>query len=56
MKIVKQFWNTTFCGVYFKVVQTGFVKSGDEFIQVKSCLENPTIADLYTAKKISKGR
>jgi MOSC domain-containing protein YiiM len=56
MKIVKQFWNTTFCGVYFKVVQTGFVKSGDEFIQLKSCLENPTIADLYTAKKISKGR
>lgn len=55
MKIVKQFWNTTFCGVYFKVLQTGFVSSGDEFIQIKSCLENPTIAELYAAKKISKG-
>ena len=54
MKIVKQFWNTTFCGVYFKVLQTGFVKSGDEFIPIKRCQENPTIADLYLAKKIEK--
>lgn len=52
MKILKQFLNTTFCGVYFKVIQTGFVKTGDEFIQIKSCPENPTIADLYAAKRI----
>ena len=55
MKIVKQFWNTTFCGVYFKVIQTGFVKKGDTFKQIKSCLKNPTIADLYLAKKAEKG-
>ncbi|WP_405611034.1 MOSC domain-containing protein [Polaribacter sp. Asnod1-A03] len=55
MKIVKQFWNTTFCGVYFKVIQTGFVKSGDVFEQIKSCPENPTIADLYVAKRLAKG-
>ncbi len=55
MKIVKQFWNTTMCGVYFKVVQTGFVKANDTFEQIKSCPENPTIADLYVAKRISKG-
>ncbi|QOD59992.1 MOSC domain-containing protein [Polaribacter haliotis] len=55
MKIVKQFWNTTMCGVYFKVIQTGFVKAGDEFIQIKSCPENPTIADLYVAKRTEKG-
>ncbi|TXD49776.1 MOSC domain-containing protein [Polaribacter sp. IC073] len=54
MKIVKQFWNTTFCGVYFKVLQTGFVKSGDEFVQIKSCPENPTIADLYVAERAIK--
>ena len=54
MKIVKQFWNTTFCGVYFKVIQTGFVKAGDVFKQIKSCPENPTIADLYAAKRIEK--
>lgn len=55
MKIVKQFWNTTFCGVYFKVLQTGNVKVGDVFEQIKSCPENPTIADLYLAKKLKKG-
>lgn len=55
MKIVKQFWNTTFCGVYFKVLQTGNVKVGDVFEQIKSCPENPTIADLYLAKKVKKG-
>ena len=55
MSIVKQFWNTTFCGIYFKVLQTGFVSSGDEFIPIKTCPENPTIAQLYAAEKISKG-
>ncbi len=55
IKIVKQFWNTTFCGVYFKVIQTGFVKAGDVFKQIKSCPENPTIADLYLAKRVAKG-
>ena len=54
MNIVKQFWNTTFCGVYFKVLQTGFVKTGDAFVQIKSCSENPTIADLLARKKIEK--
>ena len=55
MKIVKQFWNTTMCGVYFKVVQTGNVKKGDTFELIKKCLENPTIADLYVEKRLSKG-
>ena len=55
MKIVKQFWNTTFCGVYFKVIETGFVKAGDVFEQLKFCPENPTIAELYIEKRKSKG-
>lgn len=55
IKIVKQFWNTTFCGVYFKVIQTGFVKAGAIFEQIKSCPDNPTIADLYVAKRVAKG-
>ena len=55
MKIVKQFWNTTFSGIYFKVLQTGFVKAGDVFEQIKCCKENPTIAEVYVGKKISKG-
>ncbi|MFY0604564.1 MAG: MOSC domain-containing protein [Flavobacteriaceae bacterium] len=51
MKIVKQFWNTTMCGVYFKVLQTGNVKAGDVFEQLKSCPENPTIAAVFKTKK-----
>ena len=54
MKIVKQFWNTTFCGVYFKVLQTGFVKVGDEFHEIKRCSNNPTIADLLIKKMKEK--
>ena len=55
MKIVKQFWNTTMCGVYFKILQTGNVKAGDTFEMIKKCPENPTIADLYIEKRVSKG-
>lgn len=54
MKIVKQLWNTTKCGVYFKVIQTGFVKLGDEFEQIKSCVKNPTIGDLLIQRKKEK--
>lgn len=55
MKIVKQFWNTSMSGVYFKVLQTGTVKTGDKFEQIKNCPENPTIAEIYEAKRQSKG-
>ena len=55
MKIVKQFWNSTFSGVYFKVIQTGLVKAGDVFKQIKSCSENPTIAEVYIEKRLGKG-
>jgi MOSC domain-containing protein YiiM len=54
MKIVKQFWNTTMCGVYFKVIKTGNVKAGDQFKQLKSVPENPTIADLLIKRKKEK--
>ncbi len=55
MSIVKAFWNTTMCGVYFKILQTGYVQAGDQLIQIKQCPKNPTIADLYAAKRIEKG-
>lgn len=51
MKIVKQFWNTTMSGAYFKVLEQGFVKQGDVFVQLKSGATNPTIASLYNTKK-----
>ncbi|MDT7831182.1 MOSC domain-containing protein [Flavobacteriaceae bacterium S356] len=51
MKVVKQFWNTTMSGIYFKILQIGNVKAGDVFEQLKSCPENPTIAEVYETKK-----
>ena len=55
MKIVKQFWQQDLPGVYFKRLQTGFVKSGDEFEQIKSCPQNPTISEVYAEKRTKKG-
>lgn len=54
MKIIKQFWNTTKSGVYFKVLQTGNVKEGDVFELMNSDNTKPTIADVYLQKKKSK--
>lgn len=51
MKIIKQFWNTTMSGVYFKILQTGNVRSGDTFEQLKSCPYNPTIAEVFESKR-----
>ena len=49
--IVKQFWNSTKCGVYFKVLQTGNVNIGDELILVNKVENSPTIAEVYETKK-----
>ena len=38
-------------GVYFKILQTGNVMKGDDFRLLKKCSENPTIAELYIAKR-----
>lgn len=54
MRIVKQFWNTTMSGVYFKVLQTGLVSVGDVFTTLKRCPENKTIAQLYEGEKQRK--
>lgn len=45
--IVKQFWDTTYSGVYFKVLQTGSVKTDDTMKLVKKTSDSPTIADVY---------
>lgn len=50
-EIVKQFWNSTKCGVYFKVLQTGNVCIGDELILVNKAENSPTIAEVYETKK-----
>lgn len=45
--IVQQFWDTTYCGVYFKVLQTGIVKNDDSLQLVKKATNTQTIADVY---------
>ena len=55
VKIIKQFWKCSFSGVYFKVVKTGFVCSGDVFERTKWCKESPTIAEVYHQERIRKG-
>ncbi|MBT8318365.1 MAG: MOSC domain-containing protein [Lutibacter sp.] len=50
-KVVKQFWNSTKCGVYFKVLQRGKVKACDELILIKENKNSPTIAEVYETKK-----
>ncbi len=51
MKVVKEFWNTSYCGVYFKILKTGNVQVGDVLNQIKSCPENKTIEQLYEEAK-----
>jgi MOSC domain-containing protein YiiM len=50
-KVVKQFWNSTKCGVYFKVLQTGKVNISDEMVLIKKAINTPTIAEVYETKK-----
>jgi MOSC domain-containing protein YiiM len=50
-KILKQFWNSTKSGIYFKVIQTGAVKIDDELILIQKIESSPTIAEVYETKK-----
>lgn len=50
-EMVKRFWNTNKSGMYFKVVKTGIVKPGDEFILIEEKKENRTIAQVYESLK-----
>ena len=54
MKIVKEFWQENYSGVYFKVLQKGFVKTGDELTLLKKAPNTKTIAEVYAAKRSSK--
>lgn len=50
-KILKQFWNSSKSGIYFKVVQTGNVKTGDDLTLLNEAISSPTIAEVYNSKK-----
>jgi len=50
-KVLKQFWNSTKSGIYFKVLQTGSVQVKDQLVLVKKSNNSPTIAEVYETKK-----
>ena len=50
-KVLKQFWNSSKSGIYFKVLQTGNVTVGDELLLLKNGEKNITIAAIYETKK-----
>jgi MOSC domain-containing protein YiiM len=52
--VLKEFWNNTRSGIYFKVLQEGTIAKKDLVILNKTCKENPTIAQVYEAKKDTK--
>lgn len=55
MKIVKQFWKTSMCGVYFKVLQTGSIQTGDKLSLIKKNYNSSTISELFEKQKVLKG-
>ena len=48
--IIKQFWNTTKSGVYFKVLKTGFVSRNDELTLIDKSNNTPTIREVFSSK------
>ena len=52
--IVKEFWKTTKSGVYFKVLSSGEVREGSEFVMVEEASEQPTISQVYEQSRPSK--
>ena len=53
-KVIKQFWNTTKSGVYFKVLKVGNVTKNDELILLEEVKTSLTIAEVYKTKAKSK--
>lgn len=49
--IIKQFWNTTKSGVYFKVLNTGYVSVDDKLILIDKSINTATIAEVFSSKK-----
>ena len=54
-KIIKDFWHSTKSGIYFKVLETGTVSKDDELVLLDNKPQNPTIAEVYTSKRVQKG-
>jgi len=55
-KVIKQFWNSTKSGIYFKILQTGYVAKNDELVLLESKIENFTIAEVYESKRVKQDK
>ena len=49
--IIKQFWESSMSGIYFKVLETGYIKINDELKLLKNSNNKPTIAEVYNTSK-----
>lgn len=49
--VIKEFWNTTKCGVYFKILLTGKVAMADELKLIDKAENSPSIAEVFNSKK-----
>lgn len=49
--VIKQFWNTTKSGVYFKVLKTGSVEKDAAFLLVEQAKNTASVAEIYNTKK-----
>ena len=49
--VIKQFWNTTKSGVYFKVLKTGTVEKNAAFLLVEQAKNTASVAEIYNTKK-----
>lgn len=52
--VIKHFWKGHRSGIYFKVLKTGLVQSGDELLLIDQAKNTETIADVYELKKARK--
>jgi len=50
-RVIKQFWNSTKSGIYFKVLETGKVAKNDVLILLEEAKNTPSIADVFLSKK-----
>ena len=50
-KVVKQFWETTKSGVYFRILETGNIAKDDEFVLIEKSKNSPSIADVFRSKR-----
>ncbi len=53
--IIKQFWNETKTGIYFKVINTGHVQVGDQ-LELLQKGEGLSLASTFADKRVVKGK